>query len=774
MYNENNSEWEIIQDGYDRSKEDYYESIFSLGNGYMGVRGFHEEDSTKKSYETCSYIAGIYDYFKPGYTDLVNTPNFLYTRFTINNEAFSFSKGFISNFKRILNLKNGTLTRSLIWESVPGIKTKIESIRFLSMANTHNAAVRYRITPLNYSGRVVFETGIDSRVNNNPVNDDQLRNDLNPVDFIQEIQNGVDRVGIVYTSVITRNTGFQISEAFAVDVNASEKADIQSEIIREKKFVSKKITIDMVEGNEYLFDKFVAVFTSRDLAANDIEARAVESSRSALEAGFEEMLALNYSAWSNKWNISDIVIEGDRMAQTGIRYNVFQLIQANAENDPFVSIGARGIMHSRYKGCFFWDTEIFMFPFFLYTNTGAARNLLMYRYNTLRGAEENARMKNLEGARFAWMCSLDGREQCESWDIGSCEVHITADVAYAFYQYFEITGDEEFYRKFAVEILIKTAQYWKSRFSYDKEKDCYNMLFVKGPDEYCGVTSNNTYTSILAVNNMRFAIEAIQFMKEKYHSEWVLLKRRISFDEAEIDGWIEIINKAVVHYDREKKLYIEDDNFLILEPVNTNEIKNSDKPLYQTVCFDRLQRYRLLKQADVILLMTLLPDSFSTDEKFAAWNFYEPITLHDSSLSFGTHALMASRLGLKNEAYNYFIKSIRLDLGDILQNTGKEGIHFAALGASWQALVRGFAGIEPKRDYILINPILPEKWNRLKLKFFYRGALLELEITRNCITLSVSRNHRDLNIKIREKEFHVPSRECNSFFRLETDMDEVS
>jgi len=333
------------------------------------------------------------------------------------------------------------------------------------------------------------------------------------------------------------------------------------------------------------------------------------------------------------------------------------------------------------------------------------------------------------------MCSIDGTEQCDTWDTGCCEVHITADVAYAINQYYEVTGDETFIKDYGAEILIKTARYWKSRFTYSKDSDVYNMLFVKGPNEYGGVTVNNTYTTIMAINNFKLAMKAIDLLKSKYTDDWNKLRQKISFCDCEIEKWKDIIGKAVINYDPQRALYIEDDNFLKLEPINVEELKKNDEPLYKKVSFDRLQRYRVLKQADVILLMTLLPDMFTTEEKNSAWNFYEPITLHDSSLSFGTHALFAARLGLKEKAFEYFIKSSRLDLEDIMHNTGKEGIHFASLGATWQAVIYGFGGVELKNGMISIDPKLPDSWKSLSFKLLYRNCIISVTILRDIIEL---------------------------------------
>lgn len=731
-----NEQWMVSQDSLDPKKAQFYESIFSQGNGYMGVRGFYEEEGSRKKHELCTYIAGVFDYIKPGITDMVNTPNFLYTRIELNGVPLNIENGRITEFSRVLNLKDGTLTRKMTFTDYKGYKTVLEATRFLSIDDVHIAGIRIKLTPKNYSGPIRFETGIDARVVNNPISDEQSKNNEDIVDFLHDVTAGVGAEDTRMINVVTGNTGYRICEAFTLDIDSSDgKMNLISEMKREERLVTETISLNVVKDVEYSMDKLVYVYTSRDVAAEKLDIEVSARIRTSTSKGFEGFFRENREAWAKKWEASDILVEGDDNVQLNLRYNIFQLIQGNAENDPYVSIGARSILHGRYKGCYFWDTEIFMLPFYIYTNPKAARNLLMYRYHTLDGARKNAKAMSVEGARYAWMCTFDGREQCETWDIGCCEVHITADVAYAIDHYYRVTGDETFIRDYGTEIYIETARYWNSRFTYQKEKDVYNMLFVKGPNEYGGVTQNNTYTTMMAIQNLKLAMDAVEMMKKKYPVQWDLLRDKLALRESEMDEWVDITHKAVINYDLQQKLYIEDDNFMKLEPLDMKKNKTDDSPLYNKISFDRLQRYRVLKQADVILLMTLLPDKFTQEEKKAAWDFYEPLTLHDSTLSFGTHALFAAKLGLMNQAMAYFQKSLCLDLDDIMYNTGREGIHTASLGATWQAIIFGFAGVEPTQEGIEARPNLPEAWKRLYFKLNYKGSVVAVEITKDSIQL---------------------------------------
>lgn len=716
----------------ERENKAFYTGIFALGNGYMGSQAFDEEEVCELKYELCTYIAGVFEYFSPQKTDMANTPNYWKTALYIDGERFSSGDGEFVEYQKELNMKRGTLDRRAVWRDSRGRETLIETTRFLSMDDIHCAVMRVAVTPLNYSGELRLETGIDADVRNCIIDDDQMKTDVNLISFWEQINKSGCNSPIRTISLRTRENCIEICEGFDTEIyeNGQEK-DLCKQMLQSDKYTGQEYVFSVTQGSVYTMDKYVAVWTSRDAGVEELTGRVSCSATAAKEKGFEKMLESHREAWVRKWDISDIIIDGDDDIQQAVRYNIFQLIQTNAENDPGVNIGARGIMHGRYKGCYFWDTEILMFPFYLYTNPKAARNLLMYRYHTIGGAEENARRQNLEGARYPWMSAVDGLDQCDTWDIGFSEVHITADIAYAVNQYYEATGDIVFMRDYGLEILIKTSRYWKSRFSYDAAADKYNLLFVKGPNEYGGVSNNNLYTVMMAVNNLQLAIKFLNLIKKKYPESYHSLAGKISFQADEIKGWEKIISKPVINYDEENSLFIEDDNFLKLEPLDLSSVKDGDRPLYSKICFDRLQRYRVLKQPDVILLMLLMPEKFTPQEKISAWKCYEPITAHDSSLSYGTHGEFAVKINLMEEAYGYLKKSVFLDLHNIMGNSEKEGIHFAALGSSWQAIVNGFAGIELIDGKLHINPPVLTKWKQLSLKLFYKQCLLKVTLSGN-------------------------------------------
>lgn len=715
--------WKVIENRYDQDKASFYESLFSLGNGYMGARGFHSEEE-KEPHENMVFVAGVFDYIKPGITDFVNTPNIFYIRLYIDNQLVNPFSCEITDYMRELDMKEGVLRSRLTIKDDKGRMTLIEHERFFSLFDKHLAVSRYRVTPLDYEGDIAVTAGIDGSSANNPVPDDQLKSESEILSLFNINMVGLYKENAAFMKLNTKSRSVEIAEAVCVVCAESLKG--YTDVCTER-FAGVQCSIYSKAGNAAAFDIFTSVYTSRD-GIRDIENTAKEAAVQAASKGFNKVRDDSTAAWAEKWDMCDIRIDGDDLLQQGLRFNIFHLISSNAEDDSRVSVGARGLTHSRYKGCYFWDTEIFMLPFFTYTNPEAAKNLLRFRYNTLSAAEQNAASQNLMGARYPWMCNSDGLEQCETWDIGFSEVHITADIAYAIDNYVSASGDFEFFLDYGAEIIIKIARYWASRFTYDAQSDLYNMLYVKGPNEYGGVTINNTYTTMLALHNLELGKRAIEMLKVHRREKWEALSSSLGFNDDEILNWDEIIKKAKINYDKERHLYIEDDNFYKLEPLDIKAFKQGDTPLYKTICFDRLQRYRVLKQADVILLMCLLPDKFNEHEMRAAWEEYEPITLHDSSLSYGTHSQFAALLDLRAEAYSYLMKSVRLDIDDIMNSTGKEGMHFAGLGASWQAFIFGLCGIYSEVEGLTLKPHLPEHIKHVDFKLIYKGRKYQFDI----------------------------------------------
>ena len=645
---------------------DYTESIFSVGNGYLGVRGFDLQTPKARKEEHALFRAGFFEPVKPGITDMVQLPDVL--GLTVKGcEPVS--------FHHTLDLRRGIYAQS--WQD-QDLSVTVQ--RMASMAEPQLLCVRMTLTAL-ADRSVIIHPQLNDNVANLPVHDDQMVDETETVTLLKTVEK-------------TENA--LIMQA----VHSNRKISFFQQVFSDGKPISNgRIEISLQAGKTVLVEKRVRVLLDGeapvDPLSNPWQAHA--------------------DAWAALWRDCDIVLEADEEFQGALRWNIFQLLCSNAADDPRVSIGARGLTHGRYKGNTFWDTDIFLLPFFCWHRPKAAVNLMQYRIRHLPQARALAKKQNLAGARYPWMCSYDGDEQCESWDIGLCEVHITADVAYALKRTLDITGTEM--TDDMRLLFLETARYWKSRFSWEEGKGQYSSFFVKGPDEYCGAAVNNTYTNYLAMQNVELALQYASSLMDDRE------KKELRF----------FADHIALLYDPERSLYLQDELFDRLEPLPRNH--DAGEPLYRTICFDRMQRYKALKQADLIQMMVMFPDRFSEKEKMAVWQTYEPLTVHDSSLSFGVHALLAFQLGLQEKAWDYFSKALFFDLKDELRNTGREGVHMASLGAAWQALVYGALGVWTDGERLCTAPHLPKAIRSVSLPLWFKGERYRLTADHQDVSL---------------------------------------
>lgn len=645
---------------------DFTESVFFIGNGYLGMRGFDLQNPKTRRDEHALFRAGFFEPVKPGITDMVQLPDVL----GMTVEGYT-----PIDYHQILDLRRGIFAQD--WQER---SLAVSARRMASMADPQLLCVRMTLVSED-DQTVIVHARLDERVANLPVHDDQMVEETETVPLLKTME--------------------KTENMLAMQAVSSRRCIrfLQQVLINGESVSGCSFEIPLHKGKPTVIEKRVRVLLDQE----------------APNAQSDDPWQAHADAWAALWRDCDITLDADEEIQGALRWNIFQLLCSNAADDPHVSIGARGLTHGRYKGNAFWDTDIFMLPFFCWHRPKAARNLIQYRILHLPQAKQLAQKQNLDGARFPWMCAFDGTEQCESWDIGLCEVHITADVAYALKRMLDITGvtpTEDMRRLF-----LETARYWKSRFTWEENKGQYSAFFVKGPDEYCGAAINNTYTNYLARHNVELALQ--------YASDLM--------GEQEKEALRFFADHITILYDPERHLYKQDELFDRLEPLPGN--RNAGEPLYRTICFDRMQRYKALKQADLVQLVALFPERFTEKEKKAVWRTYEPLTVHDSSLSFGVHAQLAFQLGLQDQAWDYFNRALFFDLRDELRNTGREGVHMAALGAAWQALVYGALGVWTEGETLRAAPRLPDTIHSVSLSLWFHGERYRLTANHHQISL---------------------------------------
>lgn len=636
--------------------DDFLESIFFLGNGRMGVRGYLPFEPEQRPVQKGLYVAGIFGEIKPGITDFVNLPTPVCGMMKVDGEPAELA----SPIHRTLDLHSGVLTVDFTLRGA-GKDIRVGYQRFLPLE--HPALLAQRIAMESGAAtQVTLQLGVMTASCNSPIPDDQVKTNTETVALapLMSQEGNALQFSICGTDLTVRET-----VAFSQPFTALAKQDGA---------YTAAFSTAIPAGGSCQVDELACVLTSRD-----VDPRIAPMPQTW---DYDALLREHQQAWQKKWDKCDMILpEQEDELRCALRFAMFQLIGSCSRSDPTVSIGARGLTHGRYKGCYFWDTDLFMLPFFLRNDPEAARNLCMYRVNALPAARCHAAEMNGAGARYPWMAALDGSEQCETWDIGCSEVHITADVAFALGQYCRLCGDEEFYLDHAAEVFAETARFWMSRYTWNADRTRADLLFCKGPDEYCGITNNNLYTNVMAQHNLELAIRASRQLREKRPMLW----EKLGLSEDELDAWQTLHDAIRRPYDPATGRLTTDDTFHLLEEVDIRQLKPDDSASYHRVCFDRLQRYKVVKQADVLLLMSRLPELFTPEEKAAAWADFEPRCLHDSTLSFASHALFALQNGLREQGMAYLRKALLLDLRDVMGNTGNEGLHLANMGEAWQA-----------------------------------------------------------------------------------------
>jgi kojibiose phosphorylase len=743
--------WDIIQTGFDPKRNLSRETLFSVGNGYMAARAYMDEPYAGDCNTTHrgTYMAGIFDDIpgEPGIYEMCNTPCFFECEIILNGKPLRVTPDNVADWTYALDMKGGVMTRSFVCTAADGKKTRIKSTRFISLDNVHVAAQRIEIVPENWSGPIELHPGIHGKTFNFKFIGKTSVSDPLPIYHFQTLENrALDAGNAALLHVETNTSKMRIAYATQFRLGGST-GEFSADGLSHKFICNGAVK----EGEALVFEKVVCVYTSRD--CDDERAAALCLLPAVADAGFNGLLENHKDAWAKKWEQIDVLIDGPDLDQQAVRFNMFQLIQSNSEHDPKVNIPPRGLFGERYRGNAFWDTESYMLPFFELTNPQAAANLLSYRYHGLDGARAKAKKYLFNGAMFPWMSCHDGTEQCLDKDFAFYEIHITADVAFGVWHYWMTTGDDAFMVRQGAELLIETARFWASRVSWSAQKQQYVIMHVIGPDEFCGRNGNNTFTNRMAVQNFKAALDAIELLRAK--DAWSTLKAKIGFDETEADQWREIIEKMYVHYRTDQKLYMQDDDFDDLPELDVMPYRAMGGAGQESIPHPCWEMHKVVKQADVILLMVLLSDDFTLEEKKAAWEYYEHRTLHSSSLSYAIHSILAAELGLEEIAIDYYRRSARLDIDDTHNNTG-HGLHTPAAGGSWQVVIAGFGGLRVLEDRLVLCPKLPSIWNGLRFKVCYRGWTLSVHIQKGKTAVQAEGNGmRGAVLELNGKRFEI-------------------
>ncbi len=736
--------WNITEEEFLLKNNYRNETTFSLANGYIGTRGTFEEayDFDVETGLEGNFVNGFYESehirygewnfgFPTESQSLLNLPNAKIIKLFIEDEEFSMLTGEIEDYNRVLHMKEGRITRDLIWVSPKGKKVKISISRFVSFNNKNLMEIRYKVTPLNFSGNLKFISAIDANVENHTRKTNPLV-DYGPFgkrlanDYIDSIKDELYYEGITLNSELSIACG------------ALNK--ISSENFIRKNFKNYELCgvsyeFYAKENEEIILDKFIAYSTSLDMNCEKLHGFIKTVLSDAEEKGHIEAEREQKEYVEEFWRTADVIIEGDNALQQGIRFNLFHLMQS-AGRDGKTGMGAKGLSGEGYEGHYFWDTEMYVLPVFVYTKPDLAKKLLDYRYFTLDKARERARVLGHDkGALYPWR-TINGEEASTYFPLGTAQYHINADIAYAFKLYVDVNDDFDYLKDKAAEVLCETARVWADVGSFSEYVgNKYCICAVTGPDEYNAIVDNNFYTNLMARENLRDAIWALNKIKEKDQLAYDNLFKKIDLKDEEIEYWKKIIENMYFPYDEKRGVYPLDDGFMKRKPWDDSKIpKEKRHLLYENYHPLFIFRQRMSKQADAILAMYLHSNLFSIEELRKNYDFYQEVTLHHSSLSTCIFGILASQIGYDEEAYKYFSQSARMDLDDY-HNNFYAGIHAANMAGTWQGIVNGFAGLRTNKGILELNPTIPKEWNAYSFKIFYKKNLLEIKISKDEIEI---------------------------------------
>ena len=755
-------EWKIIEQGFDPQHNKIAESVFSLGNGRMGQRANFEEAYSGDTLQG-NYVAGVYypdktrvGWWKNGYPEyfakVLNAANWIGIDVMIDGEQLDLAQCEVSGFRRELNMKEGRLKRAFTAKTKNGKQVKVDAVRFCSIADDECGAISYTITPLNFDGALTITPFVDGDVVNKDSNYDEK--------FWDEVKKETWPTG-GYVQMSTKKTGFEVATGMEfVLLQNGEIIQPNAEPVEKEKFIGAKITLSIKEKQSITLIKFAANLSSQNYDTDELADKLKGTLLRIKGKGFDTMLAEQANAWAKKWEHNDIIIEGDAAAQQAIRFNIFQLNQTYTGEDDRLNIGPKGFTGEKYGGSTYWDTEAYCVPFYLSTaDQKVTRNLLLYRYKQLGKAIDNAKLLGFkDGAALYPMVTMDGTECHNEWEITFEEIHRNGAIAYAIFNYVRYTGDKDYLTDYGLEVLVAIARFWAQRVNWSADKQQYVMLGVTGPNEYENNINNNWYTSTLAVWCMRYTLEVAAEVKAAQPDKYTHLTEKISFNEAdETAKFKDIIEKMYFPYDENSQVFLQQDGYLDKEQILVKDLPAADRPINQKWSWDRILRSCYIKQADVLQGIYFFEDQYDIDTIRRNFDFYEPRTVHESSLSPCVHAILAAKIGDEARAYEFYLRTSRLDI-DNYNNDTDDGCHITSMAGTWMAVVEGFGGMRVRNGKLSFNPFLPAKWESFSFNIGFRGSVINIKVSKDGVQVK-NLSDKEITVLIYGKEQTIKDKE---------------
>jgi maltose phosphorylase len=753
--------WKIIEDGFHPDHNKITESLMSLGNGRMGHRANFEEKYTGLTLPG-SYVAGVYypdktrvGWWKNGYPEyfakVLNAANWIGIDIRIGNIVLDLNKCKVLSFRRELDMLNGLLFRTFTAELSDGKQVKVTTQRFVSIAHSETGAIRYTLEALNFSEKVTLSPYVDFDVINADANYDEK--------FWDEVNKSVSH-GEGFITAEVRKTFFQVCTAMKFKLlKNGENIRFHADLEERQKYVSNIVTIPVEKGDKITLEKYGVCLSSEYCTKKKLNESAAQHLNTAFKRGYDRMLQDHADLWHKKWETSDILIKGDVAAQQGIRFNIFQLQQTYTGEDERLNIGPKGFTGEKYGGSTYWDTEAYCIPFFLATAPPkVAQNLLSYRHKHLQKAIENAEKLGFDkGAALYPMVTMNGEECHNEWEITFEEIHRNGAIAFAIFDYIRYTGDIDYLLPKGFEVLLGISRFWSERVNWSADKQKYVILGVTGPNEYENNVSNNFHTNRIAQWTLKYTLEVVEMLKKEHPKAFTQLKAKWNFDEeTETNQWKNIVEKIYFAYDSSRDIFLQQDGFLDKELIPASELPKNERPLNQHWSWDRILRSPYIKQADTLQSFFLFENGYDKATIKRHFDFYEPLTVHESSLSPCIHTILASLIGYPEKAYELYLRTSRLDLDDYNNDT-EDGCHITSMGGTWMSFVQGFGGMRIKNGHLHFAPILPKKWEGYSFRISFRDSIILIEVNNNEI-IFVNHASHEMVLSVYDKEMTIASK----------------
>ena len=749
--------WRLVEASPSVDDRGVTETIFAVGNGYLGMRGNTPEG--RHAHEHGTFVNGFHEVYPIRHAEqaygfaevgqtIINAPDAKIMRVYVDDEPFVLDEAELRGYERALDFRTGRLTRTLQWVTPSGKHVQIDSTSMVSFEERHLAILTLDVTVLNADAAVTISCQLINRqdgegvyASRRSVTKNEAAAGFDPrrsEQFEERVlepqeywQTGL-RSALSYRAA---NSGMTIGVVADHTIETENEFESRTDLAPD---IAKNVfRVQAKQGVTTSVTKLVSYHTGGSaIPVRELLNRARRTLDRAADVGVDEHIRRQADWCEAFWRRSDVQIEGQDALQQATRWCLFQTAQAAARADG-AGVPAKGVTGSGYGGHYFWDTECYVLPFLAYTTPNWARNALRMRYNMLPAARRRAMQMHEAGALFPWR-TINGEEASAYYAAGTAQYHINADVTYALAKYVRATGDVEFLHREGVDIAVETARMWATlgfwRTSSNGGTDSFHIHGVTGPDEYTTVVNDNLFTNVMARANLRFAVKTVREMADSDPDRYHAMVKRLDFDADEAKAWANAADAMHIPFSEELGIHPQDAVFLDKEVWDLEGTPDSQRPLLLHYHPLSIYRYQVLKQADVVLALFLLGDEFTAEEKLADFEYYDPLTTGDSTLSAVVQAILAAEVGYRDLAVEYFTHAAFVDIGDLHGNTA-DGVHVASAAGVWTALVSGFGGMRDHSGRLRFAPRLPAEWTSLRYTLDWRGMPLHVHVTANEITL---------------------------------------